>query len=140
MKYKGTKLKEITTPQVFDPPKPMFVLDNYVKCDVPLIHTVYAVIRTISGTTQVVGTGSVRWLHCAEITEEPKPRRATIRELSKWLAQGNGEYKSGIGLILTSFSYDNSWKMDEPVDNAYTVRKWEDTEWHEPTVDYMSIE
>jgi hypothetical protein len=140
MKYKGKELKEITTPQVFDPPKQMFVWDNDVKCDVPLVQTVYAVIRTVNGTTQVVGAVSLRWQHCAEIPEEVKPRRATIREFSKWLAQGKGEYKTGTGLILTSFSYDNGWKIDEPVDSAYMVRKWDDTDWHEPTVDYMGIE
>ena len=135
MKYKGIKLKAITTPQVFDPPKQMFVWDNDVKCGVPLVQTVYAVIRTVNGTTQVVGAGSLRWSHCAEI---PKPRRATNRELAKWLAQGNGE------------KYEDEWtfhvhpyltaEANIEVIDKIKVRKWEDTEWHEPTVDYMGIE
>ena len=139
MKHKGKELKEITTPQVFDPPKEMIVWG--LPCGggaAPEVQLVYAIVRTIHGTTQAVGEW--RWSHCAEIPEEAKPRRATIREFSKWLAQGKGEYKTGTGLILTSFSYDNGWKIGEPVDNAYMVRKWEDTEWHEPTVDYMGID
>lgn len=137
MKYKGKELKEITVPQAFDPPKQMFVWDNDVNCDEPLVQTVYAVIRTLAGTTQAVGPASSRWLHCAEIPEEPKSRRATNRELSKWLAQGNGEKSEG-DWRFDGHAYERD-KANVEVSNKINVRKWEDAYWHEPTVDYMGI-
>ena len=134
MNYKGKELKEITTLQIFDPPKKMLVWWN----ETPYEKLVSAIVKTKEGIRAITDSLS-NWPHCAEIPEEPMPRRASNREFSKWLAQGKGEYKSGIGVILTSFSYDGL-KMDEPVDSAYMVRMWEDTDWHEPTVDYMGIE
>lgn len=141
MKRKGIELKEITTPQVFDPPKPMFVWDNDVKCDVLPVQTVYAVIRTVSGTTQVVGAGSLRWAHCAEIPEEPKPRRATNRELSKWISQyGEWTYEyDDAKTVYHEFSYKEPDRENLVVEKIY-IRRWDDTDWHEPTVDYMGIE
>ena len=138
MKHKGIELKEITVPQAFDPPKQMFVWDDSDDCKAPYVRTVYAVIRTVNGTTQAVGDCSLRWVHCAEIPEEPKPRRATNREMSKWLAQGNGEMSEG-GWRFDGHAYDLD-KANVEVSNRINVRKWEDAYWHEPTVDYMGIE
>lgn len=144
MKHKGIELKEITTPQVFDPPKEMLVWDNNNDCKAPYVRTVYAVIRTVNGITEVVvGGSSYRWLHCAEIPEEPKPGRVTSRELAKWLAQGNGEWcmKNGTGQIGANTNYGYGiYEENQNVTDGVLVRKWEDTEWHEPTVDYMGIE
>jgi hypothetical protein len=139
MKYKGKELKEITTPQVFDPPKQMFVWDDWTVPYEPRVDTVFAVIRTTNGTTQAVGACSLRWQHCADIPEEPKPRRATNRELAKWLVTGIGEYRNQIGLVSNYYTYDES-ETDMEVCSYFTVRKWDDTDWHEPTVDYMGIE
>jgi len=143
MKYKGKELKEITTPQVFDPPKQMFVWEDVADCKAPYVRTVSAVIRTINGTTQVVGDCSLRWQHCAEIPEEPKPRRATNRELAKWLAQGKGEWGiSKCGVIDKAeigWFYDTGYE-NQTLQSVLRVRKWDDAEWHEPTVDYMGIE
>ncbi len=138
MIHKGIELKEITTPQVFDPPKKMFVWDNGVKRNEPSIQTVYAVIQKATGTTQAIGE-CCRWSHCAEIPEEPKPRRATNRELSKWLSANKGEYRNHIGLVSNAYTYDAS-ESDTAVPILFTVRKWDDTDWHEPTVDYMGID
>lgn len=144
MKYNGIELKEITTPQVFDPPKEMLVWDNSNDCKAPYVRTVYAVIRTVNGITEVVVVGSsYRWLHCAEIPEEPKLSRVTSRELAKWLAQGNGEWcmKNGTGQIGANTNYGYSqYEENQNVTDGVLVRKWEDTEWHEPTVDYMGID
>jgi hypothetical protein len=77
--------------------------------------------------------------HCAILPDPPKPRRATNRELSRWLAQGNGEYtnpKSDYYNNYSSFSYEECDKDNEIYAN-FKVRKWDDTEWHEPTVDYL---
>lgn len=94
-----------------------------------------------------------------EVTEthivELKPRRATNRELSKWLGQGHGEYIYQVDLANYTYTYDDMSKVNI-ASNTYTydgisgeknevpsyvkVRKWEDADWHEPTVDYMGIE
>lgn len=140
MNYKGMKLKEITVPQVFDPPRQMFVWDKDVKCNDPLVQTVYAVIRTVAGTTQAVGTGSARWLHCAEIPEEPKPRtKPTNKELAEWCAKGNGQiHYIGAANVHSFYSYQNE-DDDSLVTRDVRIRKFGDTEWREPTVNYMGI-
>ena len=137
MKYKGMKLVEITTPQVFDPPKLMVVWDNSNR--EPFLDTAYAIIRLENGTTEVISSCCRREMHCANIPEEPKPRRAANRELSKWLATGNGEYTNQIGIACSAYTYDEK-ESDNEVNSIFKVRKWDDTEWHEPTVDYMGIE
>ena len=136
MNHKGIKLKEITTPQVFDPPKNMLVWDN--TNSEPILCTVYAVIRLENGTTEVIGSCCQRWLHCAVIPEEPKPRRATNRELAKWLAQGNGQVS--VRDISTLYHYDATLGDNGVVSQYFKVRKWDDTDWHEPTIDNMDIE
>ena len=123
MKYKGKELKEITTPQIVDPPKQMLVWDDAVE---PEVQTVYAIVRTKDGKTQAIGDW--RWKHCAEIPEESKPRRATNRELAKWLVQGNGEKLYDNRTIEINHKYDSS-KESEPVNDYTSIRKWEDTEW-----------
>lgn len=134
MKYKGIELKEITKPQVFDPPKEMLVWDD-CGCVEPAIEFVYAVVRTKEGTLQVIGDW--RWQHCAEIPEEPKPRRATNRELANWLAKGKGQI---LGTkISTIYDYDAGVADNGEVPQFFKVRKWEDIGWHEATVDYMEI-
>lgn len=139
MKYKGIELKELTTPQVFDPPKHLLAWDNDTYD--PIIDTVYAVIRLENETTEVIASCCRRWLHCAEIPDEPKLRRATYREMSMWLAKGKGEltYEGIESNVYTALTYN----IDNPnveIGSVVKIRKWEDTEWHEPTVDYMGIE
>ncbi len=138
MKYKGKELKEITTPQIVDPPKEMLVWsDEMVKMNKePQKETVYAVVKL--GTHFVAITSSYQWDYCAEIPEQTKPRRATNRELSKWLAQGNGEENED-DWVLTAHVY-KSYEANVEVSDEIKVRKWDDTDWHEPTVDYMGIE
>lgn len=79
------------------------------------------------------------WTHGAEIPEEPKPRRATNRELAEWLAKGNGQ-KSGNKGIVACISYSYGHLADDcEIDKNVVVRKWGDCLWHEPTVDYMGL-
>lgn len=138
MKYKGKELKEITTPQIVDPPKEMLVWsDDMVKMNKePQKETVYAVVKL--GTHFVAITSSYQWGYCAEIPEEPKPRRATNRELAKWLAQGKGEQNEE-DWVVTAYAY-KSYEANVEVSDKIKVRKWDDTDWHEPTVDYMGID
>ena len=146
MEYKGIELKEVTKPQIFDPPKKMVVW-NYNEGhpvgvrELPVI----AILPRLQTHLSILckDGGLERWAtSCAEIPEEPKPRRATNRELARWLAQGNGEYtnlKSEFYDNFSSFSY-RECKKDMEVYENFEVRKWDDTEWHEPTVDYMGLE
>ena len=135
MKYKGKELKEITTPQIFDPPKEMLVWDSVF----PEKHEVCAIVKYKNGNTVAITDPNNRWQHCAEIPEESKPRRATNRELSNWLVVGKGEYRNQIGLVSNYYTYDES-ETNMEVCSHFKVRKWIDTEWHEPTVDYMGID
>lgn len=135
MKYKGFDLKEVTEPQLFDPPKKMLVWDycaNIVKLKVYAIASreQYPVICENSA-----------WRHCAEIPEELKPKPVTYRELARWLAKGNGEVKDedDEGTICMNRFY---WEGQEnnPVKDSLLVRKWDDTEWHKPTSEYLGLE
>lgn len=136
MEYKGIKLTEVTGSQIVDPPKEMFVWDYDPGC--LLRADVLAIVNgRESGYPVITKTGTYR--HCAEIPEEPKPRRATNRELSMWLAKGHGEYRNQIGAVSNLYIYVDL-ETDEAVPSYIRVRKCDDADWHEPTVDYMGIE
>ena len=72
--------------------------------------------------------------HCAEI-EEPKTRRMTNKELSRWLREKptreckylNSEY------ICSTFEY-REYKQDEEVHEDIRIRE-DDSEWREPLVE-----
>ena len=157
MKYKEMDLKEITEPQIFDPPKKMVVWDS--QCSKIEERTVSAIVKDAKNDTWAIAhpcfIGDILeyWAHCAEIPEEPKPRMATYRELAKWLAQGNGDalvlmqMTNGLSReVVTTSSHYFSGKDNEAVSYGYNgqhckgVRKWDDTEWHEPTADYIGLE
>ena len=74
--------------------------------------------------------------HCALLPDPPKPRRATNRELARWLAQGNGECLGSQDDADTAWNYPME-SSNVPLRAGAKVRKWSDTEWHEPTVDYL---
>ncbi len=150
MNYNGIELKEITEPQIFNPPKEVLVWDD---CDAEAIMEGNCDLKRVKSYGIIADTGArvicldygdmVFFEHCADIPEKPKPRRATNRELAKWLAQGNGEWgKIFCGEIKKA---DISWWYEpgfesETLQNEICVRKWGDTEWHEPDVKYMGLE
>lgn len=73
------------------------------------------------------------------LPDPPKPRRATNRELARWLAQGNGEIASnreGDDHTIAGYFYLIG-RENKEVRSNIQVRKWSDTEWHEPMVDYL---
>jgi hypothetical protein len=75
--------------------------------------------------------------HCALLPDPPKPRRATWLEVARWCATGNGiVYDSDRDKIDTGIMFKPS-NEHEPIMDEIKVRKWSDTEWHEPTVDYL---
>ena len=133
MKYKGIELKEETKPQIFDPPKKMLVWDNDVGC--PSYANVCAFVR--SKDFPVICEYST-WKHCAEI---PEQKLATFRELSKWLAKGNGELRfcDASTTFYPYFTYQRK-NANTFVGSEYKVRKWDDTEWHKPTREYLGLE
>ena len=137
MKYNGIELQEFTSckPVVFDPPKKMLVWDEIM--DTPLEAKVYSYMPA---WRYPAGTSTQAFAHCAEIPEEPKPRRATNLELMKWLAQGKGYCNNILSSgVWATYEFDADI-ADKPCFESFRVRKWEDKEWHEPTADYMGLE
>ena len=151
MQYKGHELEEITNTENIVLPKKMVLWDNIgLGSNDPCVRKVLAIVKDNVGITRVIASqldnedaGVAIWNHCTEIPEEPKPRRATNRELAKWLAQGNGQCEhhtcdNDRGVPNTYWEYISSDDYEDF--RGLYVRKWDDTEWHEPTVDYMGLE
>lgn len=134
MKYKGIKLKEITEPQVFNPPKKMLVWDREIDVN-PIERYVYAIVNRGADSCPVICQYAT-WKHCAEI---PKvPGLVTNRELARWLAEGNGQFRR-ILTTASTFTYANE-DEDNSVDEFIAVRKWDDNEWYKPTREYLGLE
>lgn len=131
MKYKGINLEEVTEPQIFNPPKLMLVWDN--DNESPCQLNVCAIVNR-EGSRVI--TERSYWRHCAEIPEA----LATNRGLARWLAEGKGERRRGNpSMVFTSLSYASALGND-PIDAFTLVRKWDDTEWHKPTREYLGLE
>ena len=80
------------------------------------------------------GVISANYKHCAEI-EEPKTRRMTNKELSRWLrGKPTREYRYLTSdYICSTFDY-REYKQDEEVDVDMRIRE-DDSEWREPLVE-----
>ena len=131
MKYKGIELKEVTEPQIFNPPKKMLVWDNYEKVELD----VYAI--TSRKDFPVICENST-WRYCAEIPKVSKLELVTYRELARWLAEGNGE-------VMWADNVSSNWNYstdeeDKALDESLSVRKFGETEWHKPTREYLGLE
>lgn len=133
--YNGMELEEFTSdkPVIFDKPVGALCWNNngwqggiceYVIAFIPRSDSCLAV------------TDHTTWLHMALLPDSPKPRRATNRELARWLAQGNGECLGSQDDADTAWNYPMECS-NVPLREGAKVRKWSDTEWHEPTVDYL---
>ena len=131
MKYKGIELKEVTEPQLFNPPKMMLVWDHYANI---VELDVYAIV---SRKEFPVICENSTWKHCAEIPK-PDEKPVTYRELSRWLAEGNGEVKWS-DTVCTNWNY-SICNENEFLSENFSVRKWDDTEWHKPTSEYLGLE
>ena len=141
--YNGMELDVVTEPQIFDPPKKCVVFDSYDE-EKSVVRNVVAVLPSSFnkgiGMQSVITEEKQYWNHCAILPEDPTPRRATWLELSKWISKGEGlvldELIERIDTgIIFKVDYQNN-----PVDDKIKVRKWDDTEWHEPDVEYIGIE
>ena len=132
MKYKGIELTEVTEPKLFDPPKKMLVwgrYENITELDV------YAI--TSRKDFPVICENST-WGHCAEIPKVPESKLVTYRELARWLSEGNGEVMWANN-VLSNWNYSND-EESKALDESLSVRKWDDTEWHKPTREYIGLE
>lgn len=76
MKYKGIELKEVTEPQLFNPPKKMLVWDI---CTNIVELKVYAIA---SREQFPVICENSTWKHCAEIPTVTESELVTYRELA----------------------------------------------------------
>lgn len=68
----------------------------------------------------------------------------TNRELSRWLAEGNGEMiiDSPFGNDFDVVCNGHSYMISEENDFVYydcRIRKWSDTDWHGLSRDYMEL-
>ena len=135
MKYKGIELKEVTEPQIFTPPRKMLAWDRESD-GTPIECYVYAIVNRGVDSRPVICKYAT-FTYCAEIPDS-KSKPVTYRELARWLAEGNGQYRR----ILTTgsaFTYANE-DDNNTVDELMDVRKWNDTEWHKPTREYLGLE
>ena len=132
MEYKGIELKEVTEPQLFDPPKKMLVWERYENI------TELDVYAIVSRKDFPVICENTTWRHCAEIPEVPESKLVTYRELARWLSEGNGEVMWS-KTVCSNWNYSNE-DENEALDESFTVRKWDDTEWHKPTRKYLGLE
>lgn len=130
MKYKGIELKEVTEPQIFNPPKKMLVWDK--DNEYPATAEVCAI--TNRKFLRVITENADR-RHCAEI---PEQKKVTNRELARWLAKGNGEVMWANN-VLSNWNYSND-EENKVLDESLSVRKWDDTEWHKPTRECLGLE
>ena len=132
-----TPIAEPKVAQFFN--KRMYVWDDGNRH--PVVRLVVAILPNCDAGHRVITSYGEGWCYCCEIGEsEVKPRFATRRELARWLAQGNGQRTA------TNYSdvHSDMWVYpkncdNEPVDKDVLVRKWDDEEWHEPTIDYLGI-
>lgn len=137
MKYNGQEIKELNFDKthVFDPPKELLVWDG--GSDVARKTTVYAVIPDRDTNYRVI-THTGAYGHCGEI---PRKKLATYRELSRWLVEGKGQLRKCTSnfTVYTCLSFDLT-QADKPVEEGYAVSKWDDSEWHSPTREYLGLE
>ena len=132
MEYKGIELKEVTEPQLFDPPKKMLVWGRYKNITE---LNVYAIVGRKD--FPVICENST-WRHCAEIPKVHELELVTYRELARWLAEGNGEVMWANN-VLSNWNYSTD-EESKALDESLSVRKWDDTEWHKPTREYLGLE
>lgn len=60
----------------------------------------------------------------------------TNSQLAKWLAQGNGECK--VATLVSTYHFYEEKNADNELE-YFLVRRWDDEDWHKPTLDYMGI-
>lgn len=75
------------------------------------------------------------WEDNVEYRIKPEETRLTYREVAQWTSQGKGQLLRN-GFIVTGFNYLED--LDNEVICETKIRKWSDSEWHEPIKEYIS--
>ena len=75
------------------------------------------------------------WEDNVEYRIKPEETLLTYREVAQWTSQGKGQLLHN-GFIVTGFNYLED--LDNEVICDTKIRKWSDSEWHEPTREYVS--
>lgn len=136
MKYNGIELKEISEPQIFNPPKKMLVWARESD-GIPIERYVYAIVDRGADSCPVICQYAT-FSHCAEIPAVQESKTVTYRELARWLAKGNGEVMWANN-VLSNWNYSTDDEA-KALDENLSVRNWDDTEWHKPTREYLGLE
>lgn len=118
-------------------PRMMWVWNSNVEDKVPakvicvIKDKPYRVITVTDNDADII-----RYRHCAEI-EEPKTRRMTKKELSRWLREKptrEFKYNSSIfSYVYSTCTYDEN-EEEEEVREDVVIRE-DDGEWREPLVE-----
>lgn len=138
MNYNGKeRLEEITEPQIVEPPKKMYVWRNGY--EQPLEDLVVAIVKRADGICAITFDGDC-YPYCAKITEKQKPRRATWKELAYWLMDGKGLVVDENTSRVDTGVFFNRVDLDAEVSDNLKVMRRDDTDWQEPTVDYLGLE
>jgi hypothetical protein len=132
IRYNGKDYEEFTSDKViiFDTPQPVLVWDEGLKITGEMV-------AYIPACQHPVITSKNSWLHCARPCAV---RRVTNKELAIWCAKGNGQVRcAGAANTHAFFSYALGTD-DDPVTADYAVKRFDDEDWHLPTVEYLGIE
>lgn len=134
--FGGQTLVEFTSdvPVVFDKPINMYVTDDSDDFTGGIIDEI--IVYDPRRVLKAIGTHNA-WRHCFSFLDKPEPRRATWLELAKWCLEGKGLVLDKLAQKIDTGVMFKVVHQDKPVDNLIKIRKWGDTEWHEPTIDYM---
>lgn len=85
--------------------------------------------------------GEPFWDDGGEYRIKPETKEETFltyKEVAEWLIKGNGQWHEDLGcvnLIHSSLCYHDTCENDS---FPHLIRKWSDSEWHEPTREYVS--
>ena len=68
-------------------------------------------------------------------------RQVTILDFMQWLAQGKGMAKregDSESHCYTSMDAPKESELNSLLSSKIRIRRWDDSEWHIPTLDYMN--
>lgn len=65
-----------------------------------------------------------------------RQERLTHKQFAMWLAKGNGQAMGEASNCVYTDNYYNPDYEDDIIPDHWRVRRWDDTEWHEPTIEY----
>lgn len=137
MKYKGMEVTEANGADypLSSTPKKMLVW--YDGAITPIVADVLGYYNGYWLAADDADKGVVSYGHAAEIPQAEE-KLLTNREISRWLAQGNGEWCATEGdkanRANIGWWYEKGYE-DEAVTNIL-IRKLSDSEWHRPTREY----